>query len=50
MPLAGYYHNELEKVDKASKRLREVMDGLSPAFFIGMLNLEGLHTVYEKSI
>jgi len=40
MALSGYYHNELEKVDKASKRLREVMDNLSSAFFIGMLNLE----------
>ena len=29
MPLAGYYRNELERVDKGSKRLREVMDVLS---------------------
>ena len=49
MPLAGYYHNELEKVDKASKRLREVMDGLSPAFFIGMLNLEGCVTYANQT-
>ena len=36
MPLSGYYHNELERVDKASRRLREVMDGLSSAFFISI--------------
>ena len=44
MPLKGYYRNELEKVDKGSKRLREVMDGLSPAFFVGMLTVEGVMT------
>lgn len=49
MPLSGYYHNELEKVDKASKRLREVMDGLSSAFFIGMLTVEGLLTYANRT-
>lgn len=49
MPLSGYYHNELERVDKASKRLREVMDGLSSAFFIGMLTVEGSLTYANRT-
>lgn len=49
MPLAGYYRNELERVDKGSKRLREVMDGLSPAFFIGMLTLDGVLTYANRT-
>lgn len=34
MALTGYYHNELARLDKASIRLREVMDGLSSAFLL----------------
>ncbi len=49
MPLKGYYRNELEKVDKGSKRLREVMDGLSPAFFVGMLTIEGVMTYTNRT-
>lgn len=49
MPLKGYYQNELERVDKGSKRLREVMDGLSPAFFIGMLTLDGVLTYANRT-
>ncbi len=49
MPLKGYYRNELEKVDKGSKRLREVMDGLSPAFFVGMLTVEGVMTYTNRT-
>jgi hypothetical protein len=44
MSLKGYYHNELERVDKASQRVREVMDGLSSAFFIGMMTVDGVLT------
>jgi PAS domain S-box-containing protein len=49
MPLKGYYRNELERVDKASKRLREVMDGLSSAFFIGMMTLDGTLTYANRT-
>jgi len=49
VPLKGYYRNELEKVDKGSKRLREVMDGLSPAFFVGMLTIEGVMTYTNRT-
>jgi PAS domain S-box-containing protein len=49
MPLKGYYRNELERVDKASKRLREVMDGLSSAFFIGMMALDGTLTYANRT-
>ncbi len=49
MPLMGYYRNELEHVDKGSKRLREVMDGLSPSFFIGMLTIDGLVTYANRT-
>ncbi|MFO1391359.1 MAG: GAF domain-containing protein [Agitococcus sp.] len=49
MPLSGYYHNELERVDKGSRRLREVMDGLSSAFFIGLMSNEGLLTYANKT-
>ncbi|MDO8418178.1 MAG: PAS domain S-box protein [Agitococcus sp.] len=49
MPLAGYYRNELERVDKNSKRLREVMDVLSPAFFVGMLTIEGVMTYTNRT-
>lgn len=48
MALTGYYH-ELERVDKASKRLREVMDGLSSAFFIGMLSVDGILTYANRT-
>lgn len=49
MPLAGYYRNELERVDKGSKRLREVMDVLSPAFFVGMLTVDGVMTYTNRT-
>ena len=49
MALTGYYHNELARVDKASQRLREVMDGLSSAFFIGTMTLEGIVTYANKT-
>lgn len=49
MPLQGYYQNELERVDKASKRLREVMDGLSSAFFIGVMSVDGTLTYANKT-
>lgn len=49
MVLKGYYHNELERVDKASQRVREVMDGLSPAFFIGMMSIDGVLTYANKT-
>lgn len=49
MALSGYYQNELMRVDKASQRLREVMDGLSPAFFVGMLTLDGIMTYTNKT-
>lgn len=50
MALSGrYYGNPLETVDKASKRLREVMDGLDSSLFIGMLSVEGVVTYISKS-
>lgn len=49
MALKGYYQNELERVDKSSKRLREVMDGLSPAFFVGMLTVDGVLTYANRT-
>jgi PAS domain S-box-containing protein len=49
MPLKGYYRNELERVDKASQRLREVMDGLSSAFFIGMMTVDGILTYANRT-
>ncbi len=49
MSLKGYYHNELERVDKASQRVREVMDGLSPAFFIGMMTVDGVLTYANRT-
>ncbi|PTQ89556.1 PAS domain S-box protein [Agitococcus lubricus] len=50
MPLAGrYYSNPLEMVDKASKRLREVMDGLDASLFIGVVTTTGLVTYINKA-
>jgi|GEM_PF-1904047 len=49
MALTGYYHNELARVDKASIRLREVMDGLSSAFFIGTITVDGIVTYANRT-
>lgn len=49
MPLTGYYHNELARVDKASIRLREVIDSLSPAFFIGTMTVDGILTYANRT-
>lgn len=50
MALSGrYYGNPLEMVDKASRRLREVMDGLDSSLFIGMLTVDGMVTYISRS-
>lgn len=49
MALTGYYHNELARVDKASIRLREVMDGLSSGFFIGTMTVDGILTYANRT-